>query len=158
VPSSLLPDWAPNIHPLLVHFPIALLTTAVLVDLVGLALGGNRWIRNAATLMCLLGTLTALAAYATGRAASQTVRLPGMAHAVVSAHWDWAFRTVWFFGPLSVLRLVLVWPGRTGPARARVAALALAGLVGVGLLYETGDRGARLVYEHGVGTTAAADR
>ena len=66
--------------------------------------------------------------------------------------------TVGFFGPLSVLRLVLVWPGRTGPARARVAALALAGLVGVGLLYETGDRGARLVYEHGVGTTAAADR
>jgi len=154
VPGSLVPDWAPNIHPLLVHFPIALLTTAALVDLAGLALRGNRSLRNAATLLCVLGTVTALAAYATGRAASQTVRLPGMAHAVVGAHWDWAFRTVCFFGVLSVLRLVFAWPGRPGPARARVAVLALAGLVGVGLLYETGDRGARLVYEHGVGTSA----
>ena len=154
MPSSLVPGWAPNIHPLLVHFPIALLTTAVLVDLVGLALRGNRSLRNTATLLCVLGTITALAAYATGRAASQTVRLPGMAHAVLSAHWDWAFRTVCFFGVLSVLRLVFVWPGREGDARARIAVLALAGLVGVGLLYETGDRGGRLVYEHGVGSAA----
>ena len=35
---------------------------------------------------------------------------------------------------------------------AIVAAFALAGLVGIGLLLETGDRGGRLVYQHGVGT------
>ena len=32
---NLVPDWAPNIHPLLVHFPIALLSTAVAADVVG---------------------------------------------------------------------------------------------------------------------------
>jgi uncharacterized membrane protein len=34
---NLVPDWAPNIHPLLVHFPIALLYAAIAVDLVGFA-------------------------------------------------------------------------------------------------------------------------
>ena len=29
---SLIPDWAPNIHPLLVHFPLVLLLVAILVD------------------------------------------------------------------------------------------------------------------------------
>jgi hypothetical protein len=33
-----------------------------------------------------------------------------------------------------------------------VAAFALLGLVGLGLLVETGDRGGRLVFQHGVGT------
>ena len=35
---NLVPAWAPNIHPLLVHFPIALLYAAAAVDLVGWAL------------------------------------------------------------------------------------------------------------------------
>ena len=30
---QILPEWAPNIHPMLVHFPIGLLVIAVLMDL-----------------------------------------------------------------------------------------------------------------------------
>ena len=56
--------------------------------------------RHAATVL-MLGTLGALTAYLTGRAASQTLWFPGMS---------------------------------------------------IGLLLETGDRGGRLVYQHGVGT------
>jgi uncharacterized membrane protein len=147
-----LPDWAPNIHPLLVHFPIALLITAACLDVVGWVLHRHRPLRQAATLLYVLGTGAAIAAYFTGRAASQTVWLPGMAQAVVREHWDWAFRTVWFFGIVTGLRLVLLRPSRRDAGSAIIAALALAGLVGIGLLRATSDRGGRLVYQHGVGT------
>jgi uncharacterized membrane protein len=149
---SLVPDWAPNIHPLLVHFPIALLCAAVAVDVVGCAFRRNKPLRQLATLLYVLGTGAAVAAYLTGRAAAQTVWLPGMAQAVLKQHWDWALRTVWFFAGVTVVRLVLLRPSRREPSPAIVAALALAGLVGIGLLVETGDRGGRLVYQHGVGT------
>ena len=149
---NLVPDWAPNIHPLLVHFPIALLTTAAGLDVVGSVLHRNRLLRHAATLLYVLGTGAAVAAYFTGRAASQTIWFPGMAQAVVREHWDWAFRTVWFFSIATVVRLVLLRPSRRDPSAAIIAALALAGLVGIGLLLETGDRGGRLVYQHRVGT------
>ena len=149
---NLVPDWAPNIHPLLVHFPIALLCAAVAVDVVGWAFRRNKPLRQAATLLYVLGTAGAVAAYVTGRAASQTIWFPGMAQAVLRQHWDWALRTVWFFGIVTVVRLVLLRPSRRDPGHAIVAAFALVGLVGIGLLLETGDRGGRLVYQHGVGT------
>ena len=52
------------------------------VDLRGWALGATDPPRFAATALYVLGTLGAVAAYFTGRAASKTVWLPGMAHAV----------------------------------------------------------------------------
>jgi uncharacterized membrane protein len=148
---SLVPGWAPNIHPLLVHFPIALLSAAIAVDLVGCACWCNKPLRRAATLLYALGTVGAITAYLTGRAASQSIWLPGMAEPVLKEHWDWALRTVWFFTIVTVVRLVLLRPARREPAVALVAALALVGLVGLGLLLETGDRGGRLVYQQGVG-------
>jgi len=148
---NLIPGWAPNLHPLIVHFPIALLVTAAGLDVVGCALRCNRSLRFVATVLYVLGTLTIVATYFTGRAAAATIWLPGMAHAAVKEHWDWAFRTVWFFGILTMVRLVLLWRARADPRPALIAALTLVGLLGCILLGETGDRGGRLVYEYGVG-------
>jgi uncharacterized membrane protein len=148
---NLIPDWAPNLHPLVVHFPIALLFTAAGLDVLGWMLRCNRSLRFVATVLYVLGTLTIVPTYFIGRAAAASIWLPGMAHAAVKEHWDWAFRTVWFFAILTVVRLVLLWRARAHPRPALIAALTLAGLVGVVLLGETGDRGGRLVYEYGVG-------
>jgi uncharacterized membrane protein len=148
---NLVPAWAPNIHPVVVHFPIALLTTAAALDLAGWPLRRNRWLRDTATLLYVIGTLAAGAAYLSGRAAAQSIWLPGMAHAIVADHWDWAYRVLWFFGVVTVLRVVLLGWSRRAPSRTLIAAFVLAGLVGVGLLRATGDRGGALVYQHGVG-------
>jgi uncharacterized membrane protein len=148
---NLIPGWAPNLHPLVVHFPIALLFTAAGLDVLAWMLRCNRALRFVATVLYVVGTLTIVPTYFIGRAAAATIWLPGMAHAAVKDHWDWAFRTVWFFGTLTVVRLVLLWRARADPPRALIAALTLAGLVGLVLLGETGDRGGRLVYEYGVG-------
>ena len=148
---NLLPGWAPNLHPLVVHFPIALVVTAAGMDLAGWLLRCNRSLRFVASVLYVVGTLTMVAAYLTGRSAAADIWLPGMAHAAVNDHWNWAFRAVWFFGSLTVVRLVLLWRLRADPRPALMAALTLAGLLGIVLLGEAGDRGGRLVYQHGVG-------
>jgi uncharacterized membrane protein len=148
---NLLPEWAPNLHPLLVHFPIGLLTTAAALDLLGLTYRARPQLRDTATLLYLTGTVAVLATYWSGRAAAQTIHLPGMAHAVVNEHWDWAFRTVSFFVVVTALRLAFLRPWRVSAPPARVLVFVIAGLVGLVLLYETGDRGGRLVFELGVG-------
>ena len=155
---NLVPDWAPNIHPLLVHFPLALLIAAGAVDIMSLAFRRNKPLRESATLLYVLGTMAAAAAYVTGRAAAQAIWLPGMAQPVLGEHWDWALRTVWFFAIVTVVRLVLLRPSRRDPGAAIIAGFALAGLMGIGLLLETGDRGGRLVYQHGVGTARGYGR
>jgi uncharacterized membrane protein len=86
---NLVPAWAPNLHPLLVHFPIALLCAALAVDLVGWACWCSKPLRQAATLLYGVGTVGAGAAYLVGRAASQTTWFPGMAQAVLRQHSDW---------------------------------------------------------------------
>jgi uncharacterized membrane protein len=148
---NLLPDWAPNVHPLIVHFPIGLLLAAAGFDSASWALRCNRSLRFAATALYVAGTISLIAAYFTGRAAAETVWLPGMAHAAIMVHWDMAFRAVLFFSAMTVLRLLLLWWQRPAPRPAALAAFALAGLVGAVLIVETADRGAQLVYKHGVG-------
>ena len=149
---SLVPAWAPNVHPMLVHFPIALLFTSVLLDLIAYSLPGRARVllRNVGSVLGIMGAFAALATYLTGRAAAQTVLIPGMAHALVNAHWEWAFWTLWYFAGLAVVRVVVFLTGRASSPRA-TAALAITGLIGLGLLFETADRGAELVFGQGVG-------
>ena len=148
---NLLPDWAPNVHPLIVHFPIGLLLAAAGLDSAAWVYRCNRSLRFVATVLYVAGTISLIAAYFTGRAAAETVWLPGMAHAAVKAHWDMALRAMSFFCVTTVLRLLLLWWQRPAPRPAALAVFALAGLVGVVLIVETADRGALLVYGHGVG-------
>ncbi|MCS3710001.1 putative membrane protein, partial [Salinibacter ruber] len=44
---ELIPDWAPNIHPMIVHFPIALIVGALGADIFSLVLRRWEWLRPA---------------------------------------------------------------------------------------------------------------
>ena len=154
--TDYLPHWAPNIHPLVVHFPIALLLTAAGLDVAALALRGSRSLRLAATTAYVVGTVALVGTYFSGRAAAQTIWMPGMAQAMAGDHWTWALRTVWFFCALTTIRLALFV--RREPRPMVVLALVLAGLVGVVRVGETADRGGRLVYQFGVGTAPSDPR
>ena len=144
-----------TLHPLLVHFPIGLIVTAAVMDVAALGAGPRSTLRRAATGLYLAGALALVAAYFTGRSDAALVRIPGPAHAVVDEHWTWALRTTVYMGVFALGRFGLDLTGRLS-GRIRWLPVVAGGLAGVLLLFQTAERGGRLVYEHGVGVAAPA--
>ncbi len=146
-----------TLHPLIVHFPIGLIVTAAVIDVAALGAGPRSALRTTATGLYAAGAAALLAAYFTGRSDAALMRIPGPAHAVVDEHWTWALRTTFYLGFFALGRLGLDLAGLL-TARARWLPVVAAGLVGVLLLFQTAERGGRLVYEHGVGVAAPRAR
>jgi uncharacterized membrane protein len=144
-----IPEWAPNVHPMLIHFPIVLVVLAAAVDAVHLVRPGQAMGRLAVALW-VLGALTAVAAYFTGRAAAETVFIPGMAHVLVDDHRAWALASTVALAGVAVLRLGSSVARRADTLTMRILFVALA-LALVVLVQQTAERGARLVFEQGVG-------
>jgi uncharacterized membrane protein len=155
--SYLLPAWAPNLHPIVVHFPIAWLTAALIVDLIALVLPRAAWAETMAGVLYPTGAVSACVTYLSGRQAGATVLTPGMAHALVLEHWNWALATTMCFTVVASVRLLFIFRRKTPPFWTR-AALTIAALAGMLLLFQTGERGARLVYEYGVGVSIPGAR
>jgi uncharacterized membrane protein len=150
---ALVPAWAPNLHPLVIHFPIVLWIAATAIDLAHVVFQRPAWLGPAATSLYVAGAASALVAYLTGVQAGSTVFIPGMAHPLVQSHGRLALVTAWYLAGAAVIRIAArragssAWPGRVLPLAA--------GIIGVLLLQQTAERGARLVYEQGVGVIAA---
>lgn len=152
---ELIPEWAPNLHPLFVHFPIALILLAVLMDLLNFFLPDEWWDDTKTTILYGIGTLSAIAAYYTGTLAADSVMLSAEAQPVLTEHADWAWLTVWFYGVYAVFRITATW-WTSGKYRMKFhVGFFLVSLVGVYFLYQAGDHGAQMVFKHGVGVQAA---
>ena len=144
----------PNLHPVLVHFPIAWLPTAFLFDVACVLMRRPVWLDRAALVLYGLAAIGAGAAIWAGRvAAGQIGSVSADVERLVGEHSDWAFLTLLMIVGITLLRFDVAWRDRREPllrvTRARFLALALA-LGGQWVLVETAYRGAQLVYEHGV--------
>ena len=146
-------EWLPNIHPMVVHLPIGLLVGAVLVDLVAVLLRRVRALSVTALVLYVLGALGLGAAYWTGQQAADTVDVPTEAVSALASHEDWALYTLIFFGAYALVRLGVFIASRQ-PGLWLSLGLWVVALGGMGLLWQTGDRGGELVYAHGVGVQA----
>jgi uncharacterized membrane protein len=146
----------PNVHPFLVHFPIALFTAAVVADC--LLVGGIRsaWLDRAAVSVYFASAVTSLATAWSGKLAADalTPALEVPVAAAVASHGDFAFATVLLFFGVGLVRLEALWRDRESLRprlnRARLIALPLA-LAAEACLLATAARGGELVYRHGVG-------
>ena len=77
----------PNLHAAVIHFPIALLAVALLLDLACLVIRKWVWLDRTATLLYLLGTIAAAAAFLTGRVASEEMwQFPSEAQVAMADH------------------------------------------------------------------------
>jgi uncharacterized membrane protein len=146
-------------HPQVVHFAIALVFVGVAFRLVSLTRRLS-FVGSAATTLILLGTLACFAAAQTGTLAHAPVeRIPGVRTAVME-HEEWGLRTRNLFAGIAIIEIVaLLMAWRQSP-RAYPASIvaAVAGLVGLGAMYETAEHGGELVYSYagGVGIRTGA--
>src|SRR5215472_2918889 len=107
---ALVPSWN-GLHPLIVHFPIALLLVAPLFVILGMAIGppkGRPFLVSALVLMAL-GTSSMLVAVESGEAASELVRSTSSVRAVLQQHQDLAETTEVLFTLLTVVLAALLY-------------------------------------------------
>lgn len=134
------------IHPMVVHFPIALLSTAVALDLVGMYFNKPQ-LRRTGTLLLILGWLGGLMAALTGILGEEAAEEMGVPEEAIETHESLAIALVIVFAALVVLRW---WRGERweGGWAAVYWVAVLAGLV---LIAIVGYTGGELVYRFGAG-------
>ena len=163
-PFPPIPSWN-ELHPLVIHFPIALLLIAPLFVIAGAIMhpAKGRAYHLAGLALMLLGTAAVFVAVGSGEAAGeQAERIAGVKQ-VLEAHEALAERTRMVFSVLSVIfAALLIAPGLLKHADNRLVTttLPLAFLVlysaGMLLLVNTAHNGGRLVHEFGVRATVAS--
>ena len=153
-----LPTWD-SLHPLIIHFPIALLLLSplfILISAIPPPPKGKPYM-TAALLILLLGTGSLLLAGATGHAASELAERGGAVDAVLEAHEDLASETEIVFAGLSAILLgmyliPMVLRRQENRLFSTFLPLAFVALYTVGVLFlvNTAHAGGRLVHEFGV--------
>jgi uncharacterized membrane protein len=152
-----IPSWD-GLHPLVVHFPIALLISAPLLVVLGLLFRKDgRGLHLAALLLMVLGTVAAFVAVETGEAAAELADRTPEVMTVIQTHQRLAETTRYIFAGLTAAYALLLFlprllkrdlSRRAGLVMNLVFLAAYSG--GVLFLVNTAHNGGRLVHEMGV--------
>lgn len=153
-----IPSWD-ALHPLVVHFPVALLLVAPILVLLGLLLEPTRGrgLLVSALVLMILGTVGAWFAVGTGEAAGRLAERNPAVSALLEHHEDLAESVRMVFTTLTVVfAAVLFVPALLRRKLGRAATTSLLAVflafyaVGAVLLANTAHNGGRLVHEQGV--------
>ena len=134
------------IHPIVVHFPISLLSMSVAFDALA-----SRWptggLREASLYSLLAGVMSAALAVATGGMEEDLAKRAGVPESVLELHDSLGTVTLVVFVVLLGLRLAMQW-GWLKEIRSLTLGL---GVIGIVILALTGYWGGELVYTYGIG-------
>ncbi len=156
----MLPPWPgwDGLHPLVIHFPIALLLVAPLFVLLAMILPkrGGAFVASALVLL-VLGTGAAFVAVETGEAAAELATRSEAVNAAIESHATMAETARNAFAGLTLMYAVILALPRFVKTFSTRRAMVMAQAVFLGLLV-TGDlvlagaahRGGLLVHRHGV--------
>ena len=153
-----IPNWT-ELHPLVIHFPIAWLLVAPFFIIAGIVMNpskGRPFLVAALSLM-VLGTVGTVVAVLTGEAAAEVAHRTAAMSAVLERHQELAETTRDIFGLLSAIFASILFVPRflrreTTTAAARILPLGflLFYAAGIVVLVNTAHNGGRLVHEFGV--------
>jgi uncharacterized membrane protein len=153
-----IPEWD-GLHPLVVHFPVALLLVAPLFIFLAMILSKRgQWFAVSALILLVLGTVGALVAISTGEAARDLVEDgPDAMFDLIDKHEELAemTRTVYvaLTGAYAVAVIVLLLIKGISKPAVLVTVQAVFLLLSLGaclLLANTAHAGGRLVHQYGV--------
>lgn len=136
------------IHPMIVHFPIALLIVGFISDLFGLILKKDFFSRTGFYLL-ILGTIGVAAAYFSGRSAGEGLTEAGVLKQALETHEDAAELALWIMVFSALLRIILVLTKKYKGALQYVSILVF--FIGVFAIARTGYYGGELVFKHAAG-------
>jgi uncharacterized membrane protein len=143
-------NFLADIHPKVVHFPIALFTTYAFLEIVGILLKKEFLSKSALLILCI-GVVTSFFAVLTGNQAATDFTLwNDQSSALLNDHQTHATYLLWFAVLVCVLRIIFVLKKKmAGPLKYLFVLFAL---VFIFLVYQTGNYGGDLVKKFGVGT------
>ncbi|MCU0570698.1 MAG: DUF2231 domain-containing protein [Oculatellaceae cyanobacterium Prado106] len=135
-----------NIHPLFVHFPIALLSVGLLFDALGYFLKKES-LAHAGWWCFSLGVISAVVTVFTGMQAEDTISLSPAAEAVLETHEQFQIYST------AVLVGLLIWRSfRKGGLPRWGGIYWVVSAIAVSTILYGSHFGGRLVYEYGAGT------
>jgi uncharacterized membrane protein len=142
-------DW-PRLHAALNDFPAALLLVSVLFDLLGVFTKRDS-LKAAGFWTLVVGVLGTGGAVLAGEMAEDVVEHSDQAHAVMETHATLGIIVLVLFALLALWRIVRkgVWSEKEQPIALTAA------VIGVALMVYTSKLGGTLVFEHGLGISAA---
>jgi uncharacterized membrane protein len=136
------------IHPMIVHFPIALVIVAFATEVTG-AILHREFFSKTALLLLVLGALGAIAAYISGNIAGDGVTEAGPLGAALEEHEDAATLTLWLVIIVAVIRTFMAYKRWMSGWRQWLAVLLLG--LSVASVARTGHLGGQLVFRHAAG-------
>ena len=143
-----------HLHPMIVHFPIALLIVGSVSDLAGAAFKRDFFSR-AGFYLLLLGTLGVVAAYFSGNLAGEGLAEGGALKQALETHEGAAALSLWLMTATAVVRIFMV-AGRkfTGVVRWISVVMFVVSVLSVA---RTGYYGGDLVFRHAAGVQLSID-
>lgn len=139
-----------EIHPKVVHFPVALLTTYSLLEIVGIVFK-KEFISKSALLILFLGVVTAFFAVLTGNQASANFNFwTDDSSALLGEHQNFATYLLWLSVIVCGFRVFVILKKKfIGITKYLFIPFAIIILF---LVYQTGMQGGDLVKKYGIGT------
>ncbi|MDR4480723.1 MAG: DUF2231 domain-containing protein [Nitrospira sp.] len=141
-----------QVHPMLVHFPIALLFASVLFDMAARVFTRDS-LRDGALWLLGFGLLGGIVAAFAGGVAEEAAEKAGVAEALIETHEMLAKVTLGIMGVMFLYRFLL----RNRLTAGAFVAYSLLAAVGLVAISATGHTGGNLVYEHGAGVHLSYD-
>ncbi|MGE5400943.1 MAG: DUF2231 domain-containing protein [Ignavibacteriales bacterium] len=137
-----------HLHPMIVHFPIALLIVGFLFDLISL-FSRKELFSTVGLYLLILGTLGVIAAFFSGNFAGDGISEAGSLKQALETHEGAAEIALWLMIAAAVLRIAFVWMKRYSGVYKYVAIGIF--LLGVLAIARTGYYGGELVFKHAAG-------
>ncbi len=137
-----------HIHPMIVHFPIALLIVGLLADAIGL-FSKKEFFSKAGLYLLILGTIGVIAAYFSGNLAGEGVTEAGSLKQALESHEEAAELSIWLMSAAALVRIAFI-AVKSYSGSLKWVAFALF-LIGVLSIARTGYYGGELVFKHAAG-------